>query len=108
MGVTKKCVNLIANESQLGYYRAITLGVLKMYRDNSLIPRETIKMAALGALIGRNRSYDDVASEVRSFISRIVGPSLELMGTSIELLKLEGLIETVYKDDQSPLTDEIH
>ena len=101
MGVTKKCVNLIANESQLGYYRAITLGVLKMYRDNSLIPRETIKMAALGALIGRNRSYDDVASEVRSFISRIVGPSLELMGTSIELLKLEGLIETVDQDGQS-------
>ena len=72
-----------------------------MYRDNSLIPRETIKMAALGALIGRNRSYDDVASEVRSFISRIVGPSLELMGTSIELLKLEGLIETVDQDGQS-------
>ena len=72
-----------------------------MYRDNSLIPRETIKMAALGALNGRNRSYDDVASEVRSVISRIVGPSLELMGTSIELLKLEGLIETVNQDGQS-------
>ena len=72
-----------------------------MYRDNSLIPRETIKMAALGALIGRKRNYDDVASEVRSFLSRIVGPSLELMGTSIELLKLEGLIETVNQDDQS-------
>ena len=85
----------------MGLYRAEIFGVLKMYRDNSLIPRETIKMAALGALIGRNRSYDDVASEVRSFISRIVGPSLELMGTSIELLKLEGLIETVDQDGQS-------
>jgi len=85
----------------LSWHRAKNFGVLKMYRDNSLIPRETIKMAALGALIGRNRSYDNVASEVRSFISRIVGPSLELMGTSIELLKLEGLIETVYQDDQS-------
>ena len=71
-----------------------------MYRDNSLIPRETIKMAALGALIERERSYDDIANEVRSFISRIVGPSLELMGTSIELLKVEGLIETVNHNDK--------
>ena len=57
-------------------------------------------MAALGALIERARSYDDIANEVRSFISRIVGPSLELMGTSIELLKLEGLIETVNDNDK--------
>ena len=57
-------------------------------------------MAALGALVGRARSYDDIANEVRSFISRIVGPSLELMGTSIELLKLEGLIETVNDNDK--------
>ena len=58
-------------------------------------------MAALGALIERARSYDDIANEVRSFISRIVGPSLELMGTSIELLKLEGLIETVNDNDKA-------
>jgi len=51
-------------------------------------------------LIERARSYDDIANEVRSFISRIVGPSLELMGTSIELLKLEGLIETVNDNDE--------
>ena len=57
-------------------------------------------MAALGALIERARSYGDIANEVRSFISRIVGPSLELMGTSIELLKLEGLIETVNDNDK--------
>ena len=57
-------------------------------------------MAALGALIERERSYEDLANEVRSFISRFVGPSLELMGTSIELLKLEGLIETVDDKDK--------
>ena len=57
-------------------------------------------MAALGALIERERSYDDIANEVRSFISRIVGPSLELMGTSIELLKVEGLIEAVNDNDE--------
>ena len=89
----------IANDSQLSYCPKNSWG-LKLYRDNSLIPRETIKMAALGALIERARSYDDIANEVRSFISRIVGPSLELMGTSIELLKLEGLIETVNDNDE--------
>ena len=50
--------------------------------------------------IERARSYNDIANEVRSFISRIVGPSLELMGTSIELLKLERLIETVNDHDE--------
>tara|TARA_Y100000588_G_scaffold378057_1_gene457981 strand:+ start:532 stop:1047 length:516 start_codon:yes stop_codon:yes gene_type:complete len=52
-------------------------------------------MAALGALVERRRSYNEVSREVRQFAARIVGPSLDLLGTSIELLKLEGLIETV-------------
>ena len=66
-----------------------------MYRDNSLIPKEAIRMAALGALINGSRSYIDISTEVRQFSARIVGPSLDLLGTSIELLKLEGLIEVV-------------
>lgn len=70
-----------------------------MYRDNSLIPREAIRMATLGALVERERSYNDVSSEVRNFISRIVGPSLDLLGTSIELLKVEGLIEEGQQSD---------
>ncbi|MDG2287020.1 MAG: hypothetical protein P8N43_16065 [Alphaproteobacteria bacterium] len=63
-----------------------------MYRDNSLIPKEAIRMAALGALVKRDRPYAEIAGEVRLFAARIVGPSLDLLGTSIELLKLEGLI----------------
>jgi hypothetical protein len=66
-----------------------------MYRDNSLIPKEAIRMAALGALVDSDRSYRDVSSEVRQFSARIVGPSLDLLGTSIELLKLEGLIQVI-------------
>ncbi len=69
-----------------------------MYRDNSLIPKEAIRMAALGALVKRNRSYAEVAGEVRQFAARVVGPSLDLLGTSIELLKLEGLISVVGED----------
>ena len=55
-------------------------------------------MAALGAVTERNRGYDEIASEVRQFTARIVGPSLELLGSSIELLRLEGLLEEVSTD----------
>ena len=76
-----------------------------MYRDNSLIPKEAIRMAALGALVQRDRPYAEIAGEVRQFAARIVGPSLDLLGTSIELLKLEGLVAVV--DDSAHLDDEI-
>jgi hypothetical protein len=76
-----------------------------MYRDNSLIPKEAIRMAALGALVDSDRSYRDVSSEVRQFSARIVGPSLDLLGTSIELLKLEGLIEVI--ESHSVVGDEL-
>jgi len=66
-----------------------------MYRDNSLVPKEAIRLAALGLLAEADRSYGDLAREVRDFASRIVGPSLDLLGTSIELLRFEGLIEPV-------------
>ncbi len=66
-----------------------------MYRDNSLIPKEAIRMAALGALSDGARPYADIAGEVRQFAARIVGPSLDLLGSSIELLKFEGLIAPV-------------
>ena len=63
-----------------------------MYRDNSLIPKEAIRLAALGTLARGPRDYADLSREVRQFVARIVGPSLDLLGTSIELLKFEGLI----------------
>jgi DNA-binding PadR family transcriptional regulator len=66
-----------------------------MFRDNSLIPAEAIRLAALGLLAEAERRYGDLAGEIRHFTSRIVGPSLDLMGTSLELLRYEGLIEAV-------------
>lgn len=66
-----------------------------MYRDNSLVPKEAIRLAALGLLAEGDRVYSDLANEVREFAARIVGPSLDLLGTSIELLKFEGLIAAV-------------
>jgi hypothetical protein len=65
-----------------------------VYKDNSLLPREAVRLAALGILAGGPLTYAALAAAVRNFTSRIVGPSLDLMGTSIELLRFEGLIAT--------------
>lgn len=66
-----------------------------MYRDNTLIPAEAVRLAALGSLVEGDESYGELAREIRFFVARIVGPSLDLLGTSLELLRLEGLIEAV-------------
>ena len=66
-----------------------------MYRDNTLIPSEAIRLLALGILATREVSYGELASEVRHFVGHVVGPSLDLVGAPIELLKVEGLIESV-------------
>jgi DNA-binding PadR family transcriptional regulator len=62
-----------------------------MFRDNSLIPTEAVRLAALGFLAEGERRYGDLAAEIRHFTGAIAGPSLELMGTSLELLRYEGL-----------------
>lgn len=64
-----------------------------MYGDKSLTPAETMRLAVLGALTEGDVSYADLAAGVRHFVERMVGPSLELLGSSLEVLRLEGLIE---------------
>ena len=66
-----------------------------MYKDNSLVPSEAVRLAALGLLGKRPHAYADLARDIRHFTARIVGPSLGLLGPSLELLKVEGLIEAV-------------
>jgi hypothetical protein len=68
---------------------------MPMFRDQSLIPTEAIRLAALGILTEGARKYGELAVEVRHFASRMLGPTLDILGTSIELLRYEGLIETV-------------
>ncbi len=66
-----------------------------MYRDNSLIPSEAIRLLALGVLADGEATYAQLAGEVRHFTGHIVGPSLDLVGAPIEVLKVEGLVETI-------------
>jgi DNA-binding PadR family transcriptional regulator len=63
-----------------------------MFRDHTLVPAEALRLAALGLLAEAPRRYGELAAEIRHFATRIVGPSLELMGTSVELLRYEGLV----------------
>lgn len=64
-----------------------------MFSDNTLTPKEAIRLCALGTLAAGAASYADLAMSVRHFVSRIAGPSPEIMGHSIELLKYEGMVE---------------
>lgn len=64
-----------------------------MYPDNSLIPTEAIRLAALGSLATAPKPYAALAAEIRHFTGRIVGPSLDLIGPPIQHLELEGLVE---------------
>ena len=64
-----------------------------MYADNTLTPKEAIRLCALGTLAAGPIRYADLATSIRHFISRITGPSLDLMAESIELLRYEGLVD---------------
>ncbi len=69
-----------------------------MFRDNSLMPKEAIRLSALGLLSRGPKSYASVANEVRHFTTRFWGPTLDVMATSIELMRLEGLVEKTQQD----------
>ena len=66
-----------------------------MYADNTLTPKEAVRLCALGTLASGPVRYSVLATSIRHFISHITGPSLEVMGTSLELLKYEGLVTAV-------------
>lgn len=70
-----------------------------MYRDNSLIPSEAVRLLALGVLASGERCYGELAGEVRHFTSHLVGPSLDLVAPPLELLRVEGLIEAAEPSD---------
>jgi hypothetical protein len=66
-----------------------------MFADQTLTPKEAVRLCALGMVVERQLHYGELAGGVRHFIGRVMGPSLDLMGISIELLRYEGLVEPV-------------
>ena len=74
-----------------------------MYSDNTLTPKEATRLCALGTLATKPMTYAELASAVRHFISHMIGPSLDVLGTSIELLKYEGLVESSGDGDEAEL-----
>ncbi len=74
-----------------------------MYRDNTLVPSEAVRLTALGILAEADKPYAELAAEVRHFTSRIAGPSLDLVAAPLELLKVEGLVEAVEGDADNAL-----
>ncbi len=65
--------------------------------DRSLIPAEAVRLAALGELSRGNVTLGALSMSVRGFVSRLMGPSLDVLGVSIEQLRYDGMIETVGK-----------
>jgi DNA-binding PadR family transcriptional regulator len=63
-----------------------------VFRDKSLMPGEAIRLAALGFLSEAPQRYGDLALAIRRFVAAVAEPSVDLMGTSLELLRLEGLV----------------
>ena len=81
-----------------------------MYADNTLTPRETVRFCARGLLTDGGCTYSELTISIRHFIDRIQGASLDVLGTSVELLKYEGLVITFESvgDDVLQITDKGH
>ena len=62
-----------------------------MFRDKTLIPTEAIRVLALGLIADRPRRYGELAQELRRFIGLVLGPSLDMLAPSLELLRFEAL-----------------
>jgi hypothetical protein len=73
-----------------------------MFADHTLTPKEATRLAALGTLELGPLTYSELATAIRHFIGSVIGPSPEIMGHSIELLKYEELVVSM-GDAESPL-----
>ncbi len=73
-----------------------------MFRDQPLLPRETMRLTALGLLSEKPLTYPDLAVSVRQIVGRFAGPSTEQSVPSIELFRYEGLVAPA-DDGEEPL-----
>ncbi|MEZ5669451.1 MAG: hypothetical protein R3F55_18840 [Alphaproteobacteria bacterium] len=64
----------------------------RSHADPTLLPSRAMRLAALGALALRERDYADLAQEIRDLAIAVVGPTPDAFGSSLELLRYDGLI----------------
>jgi hypothetical protein len=60
--------------------------------DPTLLPSRAMRLAALGALALRDRDYASLVQEIHELALAVVGPTPDGFGSSLELLRYEGLI----------------
>ncbi len=76
-------------------------------RDQALLPKQVLRLCALGTLIQTGpTTYADLAESVRDFTAHLIGPSLDMMGSSLELLRYDGLIAPADSDEQLAITED--
>lgn len=77
-----------------------------MSHDQALLPKQVLRLCALGTLLQSGPlTYADLARSVTDFTAHLMGPSLEMMGSSLELLRYDGLIEPVQDGDRLAITE---
>ncbi|WNJ98741.1 hypothetical protein L2D14_12780 [Thalassospiraceae bacterium LMO-JJ14] len=79
-----------------------------MYADNTLTPKEATRLCALGILADGPIAYAELAAGVRHFVTHVMGPSLDVLGTSIELLKHEGLVTPISGEKDKAVLEITH
>lgn len=75
-----------------------------MFADHTLTPKEATRLCALGTLAQQALTYADLAQSIRHFQERVMGPSLDVLGQSIQLLKYEGLVTSIGDGDDALLS----
>jgi DNA-binding PadR family transcriptional regulator len=76
-----------------------------MFPDHSLMPKEALRLAALGMLAEQPMPYGHLAGALRDFVHHIMGPSPEAMGSSLELLRYEELVRPRETGDGGPVLE---
>ena len=76
-----------------------------MTQDKVLLPKQVLRLCALGKLMQTGpTNYADLAQSVTEFTAHLIGPTLDMMGSSLELLRYDGLIEPA-EGDRLAITD---
>lgn len=76
-----------------------------MSHDHALLPKQVLRLCALGTLLQSGPlTYAELAQSVTDFTAHLMGPSLDMMGSSLELLRYDGLIEPAEIDEHLLIT----